>query len=100
MENVVIFVCIYTQGYKQKVVLQNCAPLGYYTVCNANSLPTHEDGTRYVVPKRRYGITATGRVTAQKSTVLVCFVAEDGSHSLSCYVCVYGVQFVTVLYRK
>ena len=65
-------------GFRHEVD-ENCALLGHYAASNGNSLPTFrvfefltlEEGTRSVVPKRRYEITTTRYVITQKSAVLI-----------------------------
>jgi len=49
---------------------ENCTLLGYYAASSGRFL-TLEDGTRYAVPKRRYGITTTRCIITQKRAVLL-----------------------------
>jgi hypothetical protein len=59
--------------YKNSLKLaENCAPLGYYTACSGNFLPTFRDNL--TVPSS--GVKTTRRVTAQKSAVLIYLVAD------------------------
>jgi hypothetical protein len=61
------------------VVVENCALLGYYATSTGNSLSTFRDNllARYVVLKRRQGITTIRCAISQKSAVLIYFAAES-----------------------
>jgi hypothetical protein len=73
---------------KIKISSENWAALGYYAASSGNFLPTFRDNlsvptsgvknSRYdtIFPKRRDGITTTGRLITQKSAVLIYLAAE------------------------